>query len=121
MATTPRKGHPTRRMASVHQPASDAERGTQGRIGFDPDEALGTLWYQVARVEALAQAACQALEFLPTGQDQESRRAAERLHVLVAATAEASTGALDAVDEQMSRLISSLETEPESDTPESSS
>jgi hypothetical protein len=121
MATTPRKGRPTRRTASVNQHIPDTERGEQGRTGFDPDEALGTLWYQVARVEALAQAACQALEFLPSGPDQESRRAAERLHVLVAATAEASTAALDAVDEQMSRLISSLETEPESDTSESSS
>jgi hypothetical protein len=104
MATTPRKGHPTRRAVSVNQPIPDAESREPAHTGFDPDEALGRLWYQFARVEALAQAACQALEFLPGGQDQESRRGTERLHALVTATAEAAMTALDAVDEQMSRL-----------------
>ena len=121
MATTPRKGHPTRRTASVNQRIPDAEQGRQGRTGFDPDEALGTVWYQVARVEALAQAACQALEFLPRGQDPESRRTAERFQMLVAATAEAATAALDTVEGEISRLAACMDTGPESDPSESSS
>ena len=121
MATTPRKKHSASRTASVNQRISDVEPGAPGRTDFDPDEALGSLWYQVARVEALAQASCQALEFLPSGQDPESRRAAERLHALVMATAEAATAALDEVDEQLSRLMASMETKSESDESESSS
>jgi hypothetical protein len=75
---------------------------------FDPGDAIEALWYELTRVEALAHAASQTLEAMPRGQDPAARRAAERIYVLVMATAESAEAALDVADAQLGRLNESL-------------
>ena len=71
---------------------------------FDPADAIEALWYELTRVEALAHAASQTLESLPCGQDPAARRAAERIYVLVMATAESAEAALNVADAQLMRF-----------------
>lgn len=105
MPTAPRTDHPSKPHETVNcLPAATTVLNESE--GFDTDEALTALWYHIARVEALICAAGHTLEFLPGGNDRESRRATERVHTLVNAAAEAALTALDEVEEQMRRLTS---------------
>jgi hypothetical protein len=75
---------------------------------FDPSDAIEALWYELTRVEALAHAASQTLESMPCGQDPAARRAAERIYVLVMATAESAEAALNVADAQLMRFNEAL-------------
>ncbi|HEX2569759.1 MAG TPA: hypothetical protein VH877_09395 [Polyangia bacterium] len=118
---TPSSKRRRRRSSRAEAAPNDDERGPEGRREaltvndeedfndpFDPGDAIELLWYQLTRVEALAHAASETLESLPCGDDPESRRAAERIYILVAATAESAEAALDVADAQLARLNESL-------------
>jgi hypothetical protein len=72
----------------------------------DPVSAVEVLWYEVARVEAIAWAANQALEFLRPrpSSDPEDQRAVERVHILVTLAAEVAEEALAEAENQLARL-----------------
>jgi hypothetical protein len=75
-------------------------------LDSDPASAVEVLWYEVARVEAIAWAANQALEFLrprPSA-DPEDQRAVERVHILVTLAAEVAEEALTEAENQLARL-----------------
>ena len=59
---------------------------------FDPAEALESLHLEMVQVEALANAACEAVTHLPFPSDREERRLFDRVYSLVTRTAE-ETGA----------------------------
>lgn len=103
---------PSETLEPVAQDGSDAPGpeplGSQDEP-FDAGDVIEALWYELTRVEALAHAASQTLESLPFGQDPAARRAAERIYVLVMATAESAEAALNVADAQLVRFNEALE------------
>ena len=99
---------PSEPVGSATQDLSSAPLSELPDEPFDPGEAIEALWYELTRVEALAHAASQTLESMPCGQDPAARRAAERIYVLVMATAESAEAALDKADAQLGRFNQSL-------------
>jgi hypothetical protein len=86
--TTPPREHDTSDVGPVNETAAAEARPPEppevdesGDV--DPDSAVERLWYQVARVEAIARAARDSLESLPPlrRSNTEDQRAVERLHV----------------------------------------
>jgi len=71
----------------------------------DPTEAFERLHGVLATVEALAQAAANALEFAPRGATAERRRAGNRLFELVTIVAERASAALDEADELARAIV----------------
>ena len=109
--TTPPREHDTNDVGPVNEAAVPEEAPgdlpeVDGPGGVDPNSAVERLWYQIARVEAIARAARDSLESLPPlrRSDSEDQRAAEWLHVLVTVTAEFAEEALAEAEKQLALL-----------------